>query len=141
MLYLFINYFITFLSNMTSPNLTMTFSLIVAIASTLDLILSFSEKARNHSDLARQFITLEKIIIQIPEEQITEEHIRKYTTNRVDIELNEPPKISTLDVICHYELAKAMGYENAEYELVFFQRLLANFVDIRTDFKLKTVKA
>jgi hypothetical protein len=40
--------------------------------------------------------------------------------------------LRVLDSICHNELLRAMGYDRSQYvEIAWYQRLLAQFVDVR----------
>jgi len=119
----------------THTMLSVYLAFIVALASISELIFGFSNTARLHSELSRQFIALEKAMIQIPENKINEQHLSQFTANRLEIEQNEPPKKNTLDIICHNELSKAMGYDHAIYKINYLARKFANYFDIQTNYK------
>lgn len=111
-------------------NCTITFAVIVAVMSAVDLVLGTAQKAREHNDLAKRFFDLEKAIITIKE--ITEEDLSRLTTQRLDIEADEPPVLQVLDCICHNELLRAMGYDQSKHvKIKWYQRLFRNFIDIR----------
>ena len=52
---------------------------------------------------------------------------------RLDIEAKEPPIYRVLDVICHNEVAKALGKEKYRVKVTRLQRLFKNIFDIRAD--------
>ena len=105
-------------------------ALLVTVFSVLDLVVGSARLARLHSDLARRFFELEKAINVVPIP--TEEDLIRLTNERLDIEKDEPPPLKNLDSICHNELLRAMGYDpSEEVQIEWYQRLFANFLDIR----------
>src|SRR5713226_3505669 len=81
---------------------------LVTIFSVLNLLMGSTRRAREHNDLARRFITLEKGMVLI--EQPTEDDLKKYSALRLDIEADEPPILRILDILCHNEQALAEGH-------------------------------
>jgi hypothetical protein len=79
--------------------------------------------------LAKRFIQLEKSIIGVKEP--TEEDVRRWAQERLEIEIEEPPKLQVLDSMCHNDLCRAMGYDQSEFVTVSpAQRLLAHVTDV-----------
>ena len=105
-------------------------ALVVTVFSVLDLVVGSARLARLHSDLARRYFELEKAMneVALP----TEQDMIRLTNERLDIEKDEPPPLKNLDSICHNELLRAMGYDRSkEVKIEWYQRLFANFLDIR----------
>ena len=51
--------------------------------------------------------------------------------DRLDIEIEEPPPLRILDLICHNELCRAMGYdESHQVKIKWYQRILCQIVDL-----------
>jgi len=101
---------------------------IVAILSPMDLVVGTSKKAWLHAELAKRFIELEKEIGV----EMTEENYHRLCNARLDIEMEEPPVLHVLNMICHNELLRAMGYgEKYKMEIKWYQRCAAHFFDIR----------
>ena len=100
-------------------------SLICAIASALDLAFDVSVKARLHNSLKRKFIELESSISLIGHENLTDNQLREFTTQRLRIESDEPPVMRVLDTLCHNELCRADGYSE-RIPVKWWQRILAH---------------
>jgi hypothetical protein len=101
----------------------------VTLFSTIDLVFGFSKMGRLHEDLMRRCTALEKEMVR--EREPTAESLADFTSKRLDIETDEPPIHLVLDSMCHNELVRAMGYDESEFVRIgWFQRLLANYVDI-----------
>lgn len=111
---------------------------ITAIFSAINLVFDTKGNSRLHHDLARQFISIEKNLIN---PLVTPEQIDKAELDRLDIETGEPPALRVLDLICYNELSKAMGIdENESYKIRYIQALFANFVDVFPS-KIKKIAA
>lgn len=101
-----------------------------AVFSTIDLVVGCAEKARLHSDLARDFIKLEQELIKVGDD-LTEKQLADFTCKRLEIEQEEPTVLRILDILCHNELCSAMGYERSEhYKISWTQRFCAQFFDL-----------
>lgn len=112
-----------------SPKLIITFALLVTIFSVVDLVVGTAQSARRHDDLSKKFFELEKAIITA--KNITDDTLVQLSTRRLDIEATEPPPLKILDIICHNELMRAMGYDESCFVgLKWYQRLFAQFIDI-----------
>jgi hypothetical protein len=110
------------------PHLGIAAGIVVAVMSTVDLVVGSSTSARNHSDLARRFIELEAKI----ERASADASLAEFKEGRLEIEGDEPPVLRTLDAICHNELAKSMGRDDQIYKVGFFRRRLAQFISFDT---------
>ena len=103
--------------------------LFVTVLATIDLVIGSSRAARLHSDLARRFIVLEKKIEL--QSDPTEDMIRQWKGERLEIEMEEPPVLRVLDTLCHNEMVRAMGYSKTELKSVkWYQRWFAQYVDL-----------
>lgn len=103
----------------------------VTVFSTLDLVIGSSQMAREHSDLAKSFIDLERSIIKKPNDKITKEDISDFTDRRLEIESKEPNIHRVLDAIVYNEMCRSMGYKNEKdmFKVGFFQSLFAQWFD------------
>ena len=64
-------------------------------------------------------------------DKISREKLSHLTSERLDIEAEEPPPMRVLDTMCHNELVKAMGLnESEEVEVNRIQLILAQFIDL-----------
>jgi hypothetical protein len=110
---------------------------IVTIAGGIDLVVGTARMSCLHQALMRQFITLEKDIVRIDPEAITDEEIREFKARQLDIEVDEPPVMRGLNVLCHNEVSRSLGYgrdvPGAYIPLGRMRRWLAQFVDFEDD--------
>ena len=110
--------------------LAITSGAIVTFFSAVNLVVGTVRMARLHEDLARKFVDLEKDLTVAGE--YDEQAYRQFCAKRLEIERDEPPVLRVLDTICHNELLRTMGYDRSQYvEIAWYQRLLAQFVDVR----------
>ena len=109
---------------------------LVTTISVLDLISSTATMARLHSDLARRFIQLEQQLMVM--EGPTESDIKKAQSERLEIELDEPPIYRVVDLICHNEVILAYGRDKGHIvQIPRRMRITANFINWDTE-KLKS---
>lgn len=109
------------------PNISLACAAVVAIASTIDLIIGSSQAARHYDDLAKRFIKLEKAIISNNIQ--TMDAITCFKAERLDIEIDEPPKLRILNAVCYNETCRSLGLKDSEIKVGFFQRLLKHYFD------------
>ncbi|WP_336816897.1 hypothetical protein [Burkholderia gladioli] len=104
---------------------------LVTVLSAVNLVVGSSQRARAHADFARQFIGLEKrMALAAPDERV----LLDIRSERLSIEADEPPVLHVLNVICHNEQMRAMGYPNSMLAKVgFWQRAFAQLFDVRED--------
>ena len=102
-------------------------ALMVALFSTIDLVVGHSLRARDHQDLYRRYIELENDLVSKP---LDAELVTQGTTRRLSLEAEEPPVKRILDVICHNDLARSMGCDSSEmWRVKWYQRWPAQFFD------------
>ena len=90
-------------------------------------------RARQHNDLAREFIGLERDLVGTAGD-LTPERLAELTDRRLAIEAGEPPILRVLDALCHNELLTAVGGSDDQRATVTrLQRWLANWTDFRPD--------
>lgn len=105
--------------------LTVIAAAVVAVASTVDLVVNTSRMAHLHSDLCRRFIELEKTMV-LHANRTTDDYNRIWAA-RLDIEKDEPPIKRIVDIICHNELVFAGGYDESCYQPIpLYKRLSAH---------------
>ena len=92
----------------------------VALVSSLKLVFAFAVKATQHSQFVRDFTLLEKRL----RTDASEETVMAVTQERLDLEALEPPVMQVLDVLCHNDLLRAMGYadESEQVAVTWWQR-------------------
>jgi len=109
---------------------SIAFATIVAVSSSINLVIGTAQQARLHNDLAKRFLELEKLII-LTENPATES-ILTLTGKRLVIEADEPPPLLVLDSICHNELLRAMGFPRSDFiDIKWYQRMFCHQIDLR----------
>jgi hypothetical protein len=109
-----------------------------AILGATDLVVGFSRCANAHRDFKRRFIELE---IEL---SVAGADVDKIRQKRLAIEAEEPTPYRALDLLCHNELCRAMGYNRQEdaahfYTVPWWVRLTAQWFrweDIADSLKL-----
>ena len=99
----------------------------------ISLVCRVSSKASIHNDLKRRFITLEQSIAEKPNNW-DDTDIAAWIKERLTIESDELPIKRILDVICHNDVMRSMGYEETHpdwWKVGIFQRLFAQYFDLR----------
>ena len=106
-----------------------------AVFSAIELVFGPGRSASQHNELARDFIALEQEALRVGAANMTAESILVLQIRRLDIEAKEPPVYRVLDVICHNEVAKALGYSKKHRVggVTWLQRLFKNIFDIGAD--------
>lgn len=100
--------FISFLAD--APHwLTQSFAALVAFLSICDVVFGFSANAKRHDELYRRFARLGMEIAVA--EVITEGDVRRWRSQRLDIEMEEPTVKDWLERRCSAEEAKSRGLE------------------------------
>ena len=101
--------------------LQQSFSVIVTVLATLDLVIGFSVKAKEHEILYRRFCDLNIKMADVVE--LKNEFIR----DRLEIEKDEFPIYRVLDILCHNEEARSMGSESEIYKICWWHSLFRHF--------------
>lgn len=111
--------------------LALTAAALVTVLSAINLVVGSSQKARAHADFARRFIELEKRMIGVPADSV---ELSEIWRDRLSIEADEPPVLNILNVICHNEQMRSMGYPGKKMaSLRWWQRAFAQIIDLRED--------
>ena len=114
-----------------NPALLTVAAAITAAAGALQLAFGPARQARLHSNLARDFVDLERAMARAGED-LPEHERREFEARRLEIESREPPVLRVLDAMCHDELATALGIDDPKVRAQprWYQRWLANIVDV-----------
>ena len=82
---------------------------------------------RLHYGLAVEFNELERRLTRLREPN--EEALADLEEERLKIEKREPAMYRILDIMCHNEMVKALGYDPSElYDIPWSKRLVAQWV-------------
>jgi hypothetical protein len=103
---------------------------LITVSSTFALVFGFSDKARRHSELSRDFIQLEAQIVGKGEREFTEADLAGWSAQLHSLEASEPAALSGLVRLCQNELAAAYDHPELIRPLGPFQRLVAHLWDV-----------
>ena len=98
----------------------------VAVAAAVDVAVGTARSGNHHAELARRFIWLERRFAH--DRDLTDEEHEELTRARLDIEATEPSVLRLLDVICHYELLKALGDEEEPPRIPWWRWWMAGWL-------------
>lgn len=106
-----------------------TISTIAAVIAAVDMVIGFSKRSNQHSDLREKFATLEIEMVTGSDDELT---WQDYVKRRLLIEKDEPAIYRVLDGLCRNELLIAEGYTRKDHGQYFFKcnvvhRLTAQF--------------
>lgn len=107
----------------------------VAVTSTLALVFGFADKAKRHSELARNFHELEAEIVRRGERSFTEEDLNMWDERVRLLEASEPAALNALVVVCQNEIAVAQGQKEKIIPLPSYVRVLAHFLPLSGSIK------
>jgi hypothetical protein len=108
---------------------TVVLAAIIALFSSIDLIIGAGPAARLHADLTKRFAELEATIVRLGSP--TPEKIRELVADRLMIEADEPPILRVLDSVVYNELCKALGFDDCEMvKIGWFQSLMSQLIDL-----------
>ncbi len=117
------------LASLSNPTLLAWIALAITVVSSAALVIGFSDRARRHADLAKDFRQLEASIVARGERDFTEQDLSAWDASTRMLESSEPPALGALVVLCQNELARAQGHDGHVVEMTWMQRILANFFD------------
>lgn len=127
--------FVTIISG--KPHIAAWLTAAVAIGSALDNVVSFSEKARKHSELRSRYYDLYCQLVTTPPDKFKEHQFRE---KRLRIDRDGPPPRKVLDVISRNEEDISRGYKTEETIYISRTRyVLRHFIDLPPK-KWRTVK-
>ncbi|WP_069706139.1 hypothetical protein [Burkholderia seminalis] len=105
-------------------------AVIITAGSALSLVFGFSERARRHAELSREFKSLIADVHDVGQFSFTEKDIDRWSAAKCRIDVKEPPALGVLVQICQNEISIAQGQPDKVVQIGFFKRCLANFVDL-----------
>ncbi len=106
--------------------IALTAGFIIVVTQAIELIWDLSGNARLHSSLASEFNSIEQAIV-LAGDELNDDTYRRLEAERLKTETREPPIKRWLDLICHNEVAHAMGSSDI-YEVPFWPRLGAQWL-------------
>ena len=109
-----------------APWVALTAGALVAAMQAVEQVARLSSKARDHAGFAAEFLSLERIVVL--KGNSTEDDLRELRAEVLSIEARAPPIKRYLDLICHNEVARAIGSDDVE-PLTFWQRSLAQYLN------------
>jgi len=113
---------------------TIFFGAFAAVIGSLDLVIGFSNKARDYRELARDFSQLEIRMMGV-DDACDDKTLTELTNCRLEIEQNEPPVLRVLDSYCHNEMVRVTDYatyeesEGEKIEISFWQSVFMPWFD------------
>jgi hypothetical protein len=97
------------------------------------LILGDAVKARRHSDLSRSFYELKQVMTKIGDAP-SEGELKVTLNRRLEIEAKDPFILRVLEVTCHNEGARSMGWPSTGFaEIEFWQDGFKRCFDFQAD--------
>ncbi|WP_124076466.1 hypothetical protein [Burkholderia gladioli] len=122
----------------SDPSVVAVIAVAITTGSALSLVFGFSERARRHSELSREFKNLIADIFKIGPFQFTEENINQWNEARYRIDAKEPPALGLLVQICQNEMAVSQNQSHNIVPIKFGMRLIAHFIDWPVPSQIKT---
>lgn len=79
----------------------------------------------------RSISEFQRLLYFLVDPNITAAKIIKAESDRLEIEAGEPPALRVLDLICHNELARAMGLNEKElFDIKLWRAMFAHLFDV-----------
>lgn len=107
-----------------------TVAIIMSVSSALALVFSWSERARRHSELARNYRDVLTKIAAEGEDSLELRTINSWASEICAIEAKEPPSLAALVVACHNELAIARNQDSEYHPQKLWVRCCMHFFDL-----------
>lgn len=104
----------------------LTAGALVAIIQAIELIGQLAKKARDHNGFASEFSALERYMAL--RNELDNFDLREIKADILSIEAREPPVKRYLDLICHNQVARAIGSTDVA-NLRFWQRWFAQYLN------------
>lgn len=99
---------------------------IVGAIGAVDSAVGTARRAYTHGDLARCFIHLEQRFSH--GSNLDDQAFEAATQKRLEIEASETPILRLLDVLCHFELLRALGDTGEHPKIPWRRRVLAHWL-------------
>ena len=112
-----------------APSVALALSIVVALTSAADIVLRFSQKARDHDGLYRGFSRLAQDIAEV--DHPTTATLAAWRRRRLEIEMDEPFIIDLLERRCAGEEARSRGsMVRPAWNLSRWQVALSQFIPL-----------
>jgi hypothetical protein len=111
-------------------NVVLMIAGIITVTSAFSLVFSFSERARRHSELAKNFRQVNGEILAKGDLNFSDADVDQWMAKLCSLEASEPPTLSALTVMCQNELAIARGHKGHVHRQNFMVRTFAHFFDM-----------
>ena len=116
-----------------STAVSAAFSAAVAVLGAIDLAVGTARCADRHGDLARQFISLERMFAH--GRDLDDDEYPELVRRRLEIEASEPTTLRLLDAMCHYEILRSIGDAKRHPRVPWLRRAASQFFS-QTDYAL-----
>ena len=104
---------------------------LTAFFGAIELVGQPYSRAIKHRELTQAFTRLEQEM-HLPETDVTEARLHDLERKRLEIEVQEPPVLQVLNLICHNEEVLAGGYGSEHFRKIrWYQRVIASLFDLR----------
>lgn len=101
-------------------------ALVFVALTALTIVRRYGYQHYLHDSLYKEFVTLEKKFLDVPEEP-SEEALNGIEKDILSAEFREPPLYSALNRYCHNEVVRVYRYDADEEDLKWFHPYLMNF--------------
>lgn len=118
------------LGRVATPDALVWIAAAITLTSTLSLVFGFSDKARRHAELVRNFKQVEADLLKKGERDFCEADLTECASRIATLEASEPPALGSLVRICQNELARARGQAEACKQVGLLGWLFAHFLDL-----------
>lgn len=115
------------LYNMANNHYVSISVFIITIFSTLSLVFDYSNKARQHSEIAKQFVILASDLAKKGERDYQEDDIKEWASRKIIIESNETNNFISIINICQHQLDRSKGLESKK-SLTLWEKTIQIFV-------------
>lgn len=111
-----------------AKNVALVASAMVTVVSSINLVVGSAQRGRAHADFMRRYVDLEKRMLGSE----SEERLLEVAEARLSIEAEEPPVMHVLNIICHNETMRAMGFKKEDLPKIgWFQSFVSQVFDFR----------
>ncbi len=97
------------------------------------LALGIPRRMTWHATLSQKFSQLEHEMAPYEDADIDQAIVPRFQQRRLEIEAEEPPKLRTIDLLCHNELVKSTYTHGDVYPIGWWKRLLGHIFDLEVD--------
>lgn len=99
---------------------------LTAFFSAIDLTLEVTTKVKFFEDQKRRYIDLQCEVEKIGWKELNTAKTRELAVKKLQIESDEPPTLNILNVLCHNEVCRILGFsKSCMYKVPWWQRWLS----------------